>query len=573
MNWQRLASAKVHPPPYYHASAAAGVGGDRSANNLRDNNHTMFSSSRDNNTLYQGGGGGGGNYLTSSSSPRYDFHKYEALEGSVEMEDITNDKDNAVVLRGLHYGALSKINLQENRSPLPLQTHLDHNKEFCPTTAKEMGWLGYCAGKSIKLNVLNIKNSNLGDWSGIIEPFCNGLSQNNSIGMIEFHSVDLSGGDIFGMMLPFFQHNTRLHAIAIQDCNNFGAEGCRLFSVALSSCATKTLEDVIISDAGLGDGQIVDIILALSMHPCLVSVSFCGNIMERNACMALSTLIQWTTTELLDLELDGNAIGDEGMELLVTGLSSSASLDMLRLGNNGITSIGIEALSNVLKSPNSQLSHLVLNYNSFGDNGANILASSLANNVSLKILYLFRCNITDEGWKAFAKLICDSSSVNKTHLSNHTLFELGIGKSRNHSSLFTRDVTPFLNYNKEGAKEKVAVKKIIKAHQNISMHPFFEWDLKVLPVAVKWFDNAISTANSTSTIQQRKLSAIYQFIRGNPLLYIKGCSKRELSELQHKDMMVQQEKMMLEAKLRALVIREDRIQARKTACIHRLSGH
>jgi Ran GTPase-activating protein (RanGAP) involved in mRNA processing and transport len=321
------------------------------------------------------------------------------------------------------------------------------------------------------------------------------------------------------------------------------------------------LEDVIISDAGLGDGQIVDIILALSMHPCLVSVSLCGNIMKRNACMALSTLIQWTTTELLDLELDDNAIGDEGMELLVTGLSSSASLNGLRLANNGITSIGIEALSNVLKSPNSQLSHLGLNFNSFGDNGANILASSLANNVSLKSIDLFRCNITDEGWKAFANLICDSSSVNKTHLSNHTLFALGIGKSRNHSSLFTRDVTPFLNYNIEGAKEKVAVKKIIKAHQNISMHPFFEWDLKVLPVAVKW-----------STIQQRKLSAIYQFIRGMPLLYIKGCSKRELSELQHKDMIVQQEKMMLEAKLRALVIREDRIQARKTACIHRLSG-
>ena len=231
---------------------------------------------------------------------------------------------------------------------------------------------------------------------------------------------------------------------------------------------------------------------------------------------------------------------------MAPALSKSTSLKRLSLSSNDMSTKGIQALSSMLQSSSSSnLELLNLHQNKFGDDGAKILASSLANNVSLERLGLAGTNITDEGWKPFANLLCDSSSVNKTHLSNHTLNSI-LGVSRYHSSVFTLDVTPLLKYNEEGDKKKVAVKKIITTHKDISMQPFFEWDLKVLPIAVKLFDNAISMAGID--IQQRKLSVIYQFIRGMPLLYIEGCLKRELSEMQHEDTIVQQEKMMLEAK-------------------------
>ena len=46
------------------------------------------------------------------------------------------------------------------------------------------------------------------------------------------------------------------------------------------------------------------------------------------------------------------------------------------------------------------------------------------------------------------------------------------------------------------------------------MQPFFEWDLKVLPLAVNWFDRARSIEGTDEkVIVKQKLCAIFQFIR------------------------------------------------------------
>ena len=228
---------------------------------------------------------------------------------------------------------------------------------------------------------------------------------------------------------------------------------------------------------GIEDEQLVDIVVALSMHPHLKKLKLSGNQVGRNTCIALATLVQWAATELSELYLADNAVGDEGIELLAPALAKSTSLKVLCLSRNGISPKGIQALSSVLQSSSSNLEKLILRDDLFGDDGAKIFASSLANNVSLKALDLGF--ITDEGWKQFTHLLCDSSSVNKTYLSNHTLKSI---------------VTLLLNYNGECDKKKVAVKKIIKTHKDISMQPFFEWDLKILPIAVEWFNKAVHSS-------------------------------------------------------------------------------
>ena len=49
------------------------------------------------------------------------------------------------------------------------------------------------------------------------------------------------------------------------------------------------------------------------------------------------------------------------------------------------------------------------------------------------------------------------------------------------------------------------------------MQPFFEWELKVLPLAIEWFESARSIENENETgIGNHKLGAIYQFIRAMP---------------------------------------------------------
>ena len=52
------------------------------------------------------------------------------------------------------------------------------------------------------------------------------------------------------------------------------------------------------------------------------------------------------------------------------------------------------------------------------------------------------------------------------------------------------------------------------------MQPFFEWDLKVLPLAINWFERARSIEDTDETvIDKQKLGSIYQFIRAMPEVF------------------------------------------------------
>ena len=90
-----------------------------------------------------------------------------------------------------------------------------------------------------------------------------------------------------------------------------------------------------------------------------------------------------------------------------------------------------------------------------------------------------------------------------------------------HPSRIPADVRALLALNRRNSdKKQVAIQKILKHHQHFDMQPFFEWDLKVLPVAVNWFERAQSIQNDDEAGTDRhKLGAIYQFIRAMPEIF------------------------------------------------------
>jgi hypothetical protein len=71
-------------------------------------------------------------------------------------------------------------------------------------------------------------------------------------------------------------------------------------------------------------------------------------------------------------------------------------------------------------------------------------------------------------------------------------------------------------------------------HNDFDMMPFFEWEFKVLPLMIKWFERA-STIEMPEifkpNIGPRKLSSIYQFVRGMPLLYVETVLRKELEDI------------------------------------------
>ena len=310
-----------------------------------------------------------------------------------------------------------------------------------------------------------------------------------------------------------FENNNKLCEILVASCQ-FGAECACRFSLALRGC-NKPLTSVAFASNQLGDEQLVEVIEALCMHPQIEKLRLTDVAIGRNECAALANLLCETSIDPETLDLHNNSIDDEGVDVLVGALPNSR-LSALHLSSNpNITERGYQRLASLLENPNSNLEHLHLFDNHVGDEGALIFANALATNRKLKELELWLAGITAKGWSSFPKVLCDTSSINTTFLSNHTLECL----SHNTTGM-PSDVVSLLALNRSSEdKKEVAIKKIVKHHNQFDMQPFFEWDLKVLPLAVSWFERARSVVNDEAGIGKRKLSVIYQFIRAMPEVY------------------------------------------------------
>ena len=264
----------------------------------------------------------------------------------------------------------------------------------------------------------------------------------------------------------------------------------------------------------MGGQRLVEIIEALSLHPQLEQVNFWRINIERSECIQLAALVHHTS-EIHTLALCNTGIDDEGVDVLLGAITNSG-LSVLDLSSNQITARGCQSLAALLENPNCNLEKLFFYQNNIGDEGAHFFANAMTSNRKLTILNLYDNGITTMGWSGFSKVLCDTSSVNNTYLSNHTLESLGVMTGNECGALLTLLA---LNRSSEN-KKHVALRKILKHHQHFDMKPFFEWELKVLPTAVSWFERARSLEDIYGrAIDKQKLSVIYQFIRAMPEVF------------------------------------------------------
>ena len=167
-----------------------------------------------------------------------------------------------------------------------------------------------------------------------------------------------------------------------------------------------------------------------------------------------------------------------------------------------------------------QLQRLILCGNNVDDVGAKALADAISGskpNMKLKTLGLHENGIADEGWAHFSKPLCDTSSVNNTYLSNHTLSNLGTI----HQPLPT-DLASYLALNRSSEnKGQIAMTKILQHHYHFNIKPFLKWEFKVLPLVIAWLEKANAcTSGFEEKLARMKLSMTYDFVKELPMLYI-----------------------------------------------------
>ncbi len=340
--------------------------------------------------------------------------------------------------------------------------------------------------------------------------------------------------------------------------NEIGDEGLQALASSLLASNTK-LQKLFLANNNIGDAGLEALADSLAHNRALRFLSVEGNtaITERGV-KAISRVLQSRRSRLKDLYLDrinindegggilaktlsinkslvklslrsyenGVSISDDGLRALSTGLSRNTTLRSLHLsGNTAITAVGFRALKQYFSSPSCALENLYLNRINIGDEGAHALADALGRNKSLKRLLFFKFGIAFKGWEAFLKLLCDTSSPHSIYLSNHTLCNLGpwwyLSTSRTRSDVHD-SVIRWLNTNTTYETPNLAAKaKILHVFPDLDMVPLFRWNLKTLPLIKSWFDTFTSSNDELkASIRSRKLSAVYQFVRGLPVLVV-----------------------------------------------------
>jgi len=463
---------------------------------------------------------------------------YAALADTIKIEDITSNNQNQSILHKL------KDNDESFDSLHIVDDEADDDDEYYPIDGEDIGWLGYYIGQNTKLKCLYFYET-IDD-----ESFYKETCHNKSIEEIHFNENGSLDGDVIRMLDPFFKNNHNLTEIYLVRCG-LGAEDTRQLSLAIGSC--NKLKHIEITNNEMEDEQLVDIITAVSMHPQLEELDLSENgTFGRNVCTALTILLRHTTTQLKTLILYDSNINDVGIGLLLPALRGNA-LQKLNLGSNRLITInGWKRVAALLEMPESNLKELLIHGNTIGYEGLRSFVNALANNSTLESLNLDTYSFTAEGWEIISKLLCDTSSINNTYLSNHTLTSL----DSNHGD--RGGVNAFLAANKREDKQQVAIRKILDHHSHFNMEPFFEWELKVLPIMMEWFTKASPCASAEyyeEKINKMKLSVIHDFVKEFPMLYIEPMSRKEIAEYTAFEEELQGDKLIEIQQLKARALR------------------
>ena len=250
-------------------------------------------------------------------------------------------------------------------------------------------------------------------------------------------------------------------------------------------------------------------------------------------------------TNLKSIDLYRCRITDEQLLPMVDAVRGHRQLERWILSLNSIGNVGYEALVALLGEPNCSIQFLNLEANDINltHEGTINLADGLTNNTKLHTLILGD-NPIDRNAELnvdpsivediFTQLVCDTSSISSTFSSNHTLSGLSLPlvqvQQLTENVFKNTKLTSLLKLNKGVDKGHVAMKKILKYHPNINMEPLFEFvgtedderNLKALPYVIDWFDKAkvvIVEEVEEYYIDERKISAIFEFTRAMPLLF------------------------------------------------------
>ncbi|XP_039622550.1 NACHT, LRR and PYD domains-containing protein 3-like isoform X2 [Polypterus senegalus] len=223
--------------------------------------------------------------------------------------------------------------------------------------------------------------------------------------------------------------NCKLQILEVESCD-LTARGCEFLSMALNSEYTQ-LQELDLESNTLKDSGAIQLCEGLRSPHCKLRrlrMAFCQ--LTHECCTSFSSALCVEHSLLMELELEGNELGDEGVHLLCEGLRKpNCKLEKLWLDKCGLTSGCCGDLSSALCTEHSRLTELHLGDNKLANSGVQLLCEGLKSlNCKLERLRLDSCDLTSECCKALSSVLCrERSCLSTLELGQNTLTDLGMG--------------------------------------------------------------------------------------------------------------------------------------------------
>jgi hypothetical protein len=290
-----------------------------------------------------------------------------------------------------------------------------------------------------------------GSW---LREFGEGLSRNRSIEELKMNVQDIGSDyfcekpDIFHIIAPFFEHNTKLRSIeifydlAVKDYIDSYVE-----AMAKCFCANNHLRRIAFGvygyflNAGLSEEEeekfnslavdgmtyLMELLIQQKDLLELCTISEIG----RLGILESANLLTHSEMKIQILTLYNIDFGNEGVAILGNALATNKTLKKMniRFLNFELGVEGWRGFSDCLRSSRSALQELDLSEIRLGDEGAAILGAALATNKTLKKLKIGCSCSSDfvqlgvEGWRGFSDCLQSPLSV----LEELELLNIGLG--------------------------------------------------------------------------------------------------------------------------------------------------